>query len=128
MDDYYRQCLALEELLDEYEPHRRKALAFFESLSREVADNPKLSPTIELVRRIMDIDLQILTALRTEIAKAKDLNRLPHNEQVAFYDREITPIQAEIDRLAIEQLAVLREAQQRGLKLPGDILEFLEDN
>jgi hypothetical protein len=126
MEDYYRQCLNLEALLDEFEPQRQRNMELFKTVSRETGEYPRLQPTIELLGRINQKDEEIILVLRREVAKAKQLWSLPYYRQSAFYEREILPIQAEIERLATEELAMLREAQQRGVSLPSDLADVVK--
>jgi hypothetical protein len=125
MRDFYRQCLALEGLMDEFEPHRQKNQLFSNSVLREVADEPKLVPTVQLLVQISEKDSRIIAAFRVEVAKAKELIRLPPSRQVAYYETEIAPIEAEIQKLANEQMGLLRDARERGITLPADISELL---
>jgi hypothetical protein len=126
MEDYYKQCLGLEALLDEFEPQRERNMELFKSFTQELAEYPKLRPSIELLGRINQKDAEIILALRREVAQAKELWSLPYYRQSAFYEREILPIQAEIERLATEELAMLREAQQRGVALPSDLADLVK--
>jgi len=123
--DFYLQCLAVEGLLDQYEPNRQKALALFNSLVREVGDDPNVGPTIRIFGEISDKDSQVLTSMRTEVARAKQLIALPASQQMAFYEREISPIEVQIKKLADEEMALSRQAQERGLKLPSDVSDML---
>jgi len=127
MEDYYAQCLALETLLDEAEPHQKESLALLNSVFALIADNEELAPTVELIRRIIELDSQGVDELRREIAAAKELWSLPYGRQEAFYEREIVPIQSEIERLAAEEATLAREAQKQGITLPSDISEFLNE-
>jgi hypothetical protein len=127
MEDYYKQCLGLDALLDEFEPQRQRIKELFKSVTREMGEYPRLRPSIELFGRINQKDAEIILALRREVAKAKELWSLPYYRQSAFYEREILPIQAEIERLATEELAMLREAQQRGLALPSDLADLVKE-
>ncbi len=125
MEDYYTQCLALEALLDEAEPHRMETLVLLDSVYALIADYEELAPTFELIKRLNELDSQVEDELRREIAAAKELWSLPYGRQEAFYEREIVPIQSQIERLAAEEMTLLNEAQQRGITLPSDISELL---
>ena len=125
--DYYAQCLALETLLDEAEPYRKEALVSMDSAYALMADNEELVPTAEFLKRIKELESQVVDELRREIAAAKKLWGLPYGRQEAFYDREIVPIQSQIERLAAEEATLLREAQEQGITLPSDISEFLNE-
>ena len=127
MEDYYAQCLALETLLDESEPYRKEALVSMDSAYALMADNEELVPTAEFLKRIKELESQVVDELRREIAAAKKLWGLPYGRQEAFYDREIVPIQSQIERLAAEEATLLREAQEQGITLPSDISEFLNE-
>lgn len=127
MEDYYVQCLALETFLDEFEPHQKESLAILTSVFALVADDEELAPTVELFKRINELDFQVVGELRREISAAKELWSLPYARQVAFYEREIVPIQSEIESLAAEEMTLVREAQKQGITFPSDISQFLNE-
>jgi hypothetical protein len=57
---------------------------------------------------------------------AKQLIALPAGKQAAFYATEISPIEAQIKKLTDEEMALVRRAQQQGVKLPADVSDLLE--
>ncbi|HEV2382674.1 MAG TPA: hypothetical protein VG206_23140 [Terriglobia bacterium] len=126
MRDFYVQCVALESLLDEYEPYRQKNLAFLESASTEVGDDPELRPALELMRLINTKDSELMTAWRMEIAAAKQLIGFSPDKQKGYYEREIIPLEIRIKTLADEEADLLQRAQQRGAKLPSDLSDLLK--
>ena len=127
MEDYYVQCLALETFLDEFEPHQKESLAILTSVFALVADSEELAPTVELFKRINELDFQVVGELRREISAAKELWSLPYARQEDFYEREIVPIQSEIESLAAEEMTLVREAQKQGITFPSDISQFLNE-
>jgi len=127
MKDYYDQCLSLERVLDEYEPHRQKVLSLQKSILIEAKDAPpEIWEILRWMREINEKDSQGIQLMRTEIDKAKELIRLPLGEQVVYYRREIVPVREEIEKVGEEELVMFREGQRKGMKLPLDIKDMLE--
>lgn len=124
-EDYHKNCLKLEALLDSGEPLRREVSALFAEFGRMARDRPDAQPVAAFVRSIGETDDRIFSLLRDEIAHAKKLVDQPPNKQEAYHKEHIQPIQAEIARLAEQEVQLLRRAQQQGIELPADVAEML---
>ncbi len=124
MQDYYDQCLAVESLLNEFEPVRVRGSAILKAAREAFRDEERFTKIFELRDKIDQSDSAVFAALRNEISK--ELIRLPPERQPDFYEREIIPIQKQIDELAAAQISLLRDARDRGIKLPPELSDLVK--
>lgn len=128
-EDYHNNCLKLEALLDGWEPVRREDAALFAEVTAELArsarDRPDMAEVAVSAKSVHEMDDQIIGLLRSEISHSKKLVEQPPHKQEAYYKHHIEPIQAEIAKLGDQESRLLKQAQQRGIKLPPDLAEAL---
>jgi hypothetical protein len=111
-DVYYRQCLQLQRVLDDYEPQRRKDAELLNSISAKLEsssepnDNSGVAETIQRIRSYVDKDTEIIDAWREEISKARELANLPDSQKVGFWNSDIAPIRAKQEKLISEWYAL----------------------
>jgi hypothetical protein len=60
------------------------------------------------------------------IEKAKELESLPPSRQTAFFLSEIKPLQDEATRIADQELAMMKDAERKGVQWPSDIKAFMK--
>jgi uncharacterized integral membrane protein len=126
--DYYLRSLKLEGVLDEYYTQQQRLRPLMDATLAEMADQPKEAESIRTVQRINDKDAEVVKLFRLEIAKSKELMTLPASRQTNFYRQEIVPLEQKAARIANEEIGMMREAQQAGIKWPSDVKELLKPN
>jgi len=124
--DFYFRSLKLESVLDEYDLQRQRLSPLMRSLLPEVADQPKLAETVRTIQRINDKDAEIVEIFRLEIARTKDLIKLPASEQANFYRQEIVPLEQKATSAADEEIGMMQDAEKAGIKLPTDLQELFK--
>ena len=120
-DAYYDRSVELEKVLDDYDTQEQKVSGLFDSISTDLQDDPKLAAIIQSVRLINKKDMEVVKIFRQEIEKTKELRSLPASKQTAFYLNEIMPLEREAKRIADEELAMVRDAEQKGVRWPSDV-------
>jgi len=123
--EYVQQCRELEPLLDDVERTLHEAHEIYDAMD-ELGLEPSVRETMTLMRKVANVEAEILALLRQEVFHANKLSALPPREQDAYYTAIIEPIRREQERLANEELSMLREAERRGIKLPSDVSEQLK--
>ena len=78
------------------------------------------------IQRINDKDAEIVEIFRLEIARTKDLIKLPASEQANFYRQEIVPLEQKATSAADEEIGMMQDAEKAGIKLPTDLQELLK--
>lgn len=130
-EGYYQQCLALESLLNQSQRDIDRTFALVDSFSQLLSKYPELRgpqilAAVQFRKDMDDKDAQFFAAVREEISKVKELERLPELQRSAYYNREILPVLANEQRLANEENAILARAQVLGIQIPSDLSESLK--
>jgi hypothetical protein len=125
--DYYLRCLKLEKVLDEYDLQQQRLRPLLNTILAEAGDQPKLAEIAGTVQRINDKDAEVVKLFRLEIAKGKEVISLPPSQQSSFYRNEVMPLEREATKVAEEEIAMMREAEQKGMKWPADVKELLSN-
>jgi len=126
--DYYLRSLKLEGVLDEYDTQKQRLRPLMDAMLAEMTDQPKVAELIRTVQSINDKDAEVVKLLRLEIAKSKELMSVPASRQTNFYRQEIVPLEREAARVANEEIGMMRDAEQAGMKWPLDVKELLKPN
>ena len=125
-EDYYLRSLKLEKVLDEYDLQQRRVAPLLNDLLANSADSPKVAEIAATVQRVNNKDAEVVELFRLEIAKGKELNKLPSSRQAVFYRQEIIPIEQQASKIADQEIEMLRDAEKKGLKWPSDVKEWLK--
>jgi hypothetical protein len=124
--DYYLRCLKLEKALDAYDLQQQHLRPLLNTVLAEAGDQPKLAEIAGTIQHINDKDAEVVKLFRLEIAKGKEVISLPASRQSSFYRNEIMPLEREATRVAEEEIGMMREAEQKGMKWPADVKELLK--
>jgi hypothetical protein len=127
---YYLRSLELDKVLDEYDQQQEHLHTLLNTFLAEAADQPKLVEVAETARTLQRInakDAEVVKVFRLQIAKSKELIGLPPSRQPGFYRNEIVPLEREAKRVGEEEIAMMREAEQKGIKIewPSEVKELL---
>lgn len=119
-EEYYRQCLAIESLLNQWQPDYQRKVALVTSMSELVNKHPELNTPkviakIQFLKDMDDKDAEIFGAVREEISKVKELAKLPNSRRTSYYNAQIRPVSATEERLAREESAIVAKGRQAGL-------------
>jgi hypothetical protein len=126
--DYYLRSLELESILDEYDAQQQRLRPLINAMLADMTDEPKAAESIRTLQRINDKDAEVVKLFRLEIAKSKELMTMPASRQTNFYRQEIVPLEREATRVADEEIGMMHEAEQAGMKWPSDVKELLKPN
>jgi hypothetical protein len=111
-EDYHKNCLKVEALLDAWEPVRKENAALFAEYGRIARDRPAALGIAALLKSIGETDDRIFGLMRNEISHSKKLLEQPPHKQETYYKHYIEPIQAEIAKLEQEEVQLLKQAQR----------------
>jgi hypothetical protein len=125
MPEYIQRCNNLEAVLNDYESNLRdgdRVLGqVLEELQQLKADKgyAAMIPMITVVQNVAHKDLESAGAFRKEVDYAKQLASLATpDDQTRFYKANILPAKKDENRIAIEELGMLKDAKARGVNLP----------
>ncbi len=125
MPEYLQRCVDLESVLNEYEP----ALLMLDSLLSETAGElkylnadaryAKLTPMVTVLQNIGRKDIESARAFRKEIEYAKKLAAISiSDDRARFYKANIVPTKDDEERIANDEIEILKDAKARGVDLP----------
>lgn len=124
LPEYLERCADLEASINTYEPALQRTDSLLEEAQQELQDLKAdarfatLLTTVVAIRSVLQKDLQSVGAFRVEIGYAKQLSALPEADRDRFYAANIQPVVDEEDRIAKDEIEILRDAKARGVKLP----------
>ncbi|HXL23235.1 MAG TPA: hypothetical protein VOA78_12255 [Candidatus Dormibacteraeota bacterium] len=125
MPEYIQRCSELEAALNDYEPNLREGDRLIGQTLEELqylkadAGYAKLIPMATALQSVLHKDLESAPAFRKEVDYAKRLAALSTPEdRERFYRANILPVKDDEDRIANEEIEILRDARAHGVKLP----------
>ncbi len=125
MTDYLQRCDKLEPVLNDYESNLQdgnrvlnQVLAELQQLKGDQGYGV-LIPTFTVLQSVTRKDLESAAVFRKEVDYAKQLAAFATpDDQTRFYKANILPIKNDQNRIANEELAILKDAKAHGVDLP----------
>lgn len=122
LSEYEQRCVDLEEAINEYEPALQQMGMVMGKVEQELqGDDPAALEIVTTMRGIVQKDLQSVRTYKTEIKYAKQLPALRASSRNGFYDTNIQPVLDEEQRIAKDEVEILKTAKARGVRLPQNI-------
>jgi hypothetical protein len=125
MPEYIQRCNNLEAVLNDYESNLRDGDRVLgqalEELQQLKADKgyAKMIPLFTVLQNMERKGLESARAFRKEVDYAKQLAALATpDDQTRFYKANILPAKKDENRIANEELGILKDAKARGVNLP----------
>lgn len=125
MPEYIQRCGKLEPVLNDYESNLRDGDRVLgeslEELHQLKADRgyAAMIPMFTVLQSVVRKDLESARAFRNEVDYSKQLASLTPDDQMRFYKLNIQPIKSDENRIANEELSILKDAKARGIDLGG---------
>jgi len=125
MPEYIQRCSELETALNQYEPNLQEGDRLLGPMLEELqylkadAGYAKLIPMARVLQNVFRKDMESARAFRKEVDYARQLAALPSSEDRArFYKANVLPAKDDEDRIANEEIEILKDAKARGIRLP----------
>jgi hypothetical protein len=122
--EYLSKCEQIRGLLPSMESFYDWGDAELNRLRAKSQDNPQLVKLGYFIATLNALDEAGERLLRGEMDLASQMSKLPPNQQPAFFDENIRPIQELQDSISGREIELAREAKRDGMHLPG----FMERN
>ena len=123
--DFRTQCTDLQVALQESDALALTKKRLWDQLERET-DDPKALSLLELYRQIGDEDAKATSTLHGLISCSDVLARSNVSQQNKFMPLCVEPANSELIVSVVNENKLLKEAKERGAKLPPDLLESLK--
>jgi hypothetical protein len=124
--DFRAQTADLRVALNENDALTVKRRELLDQLTHEFADSPDALSMLELFKQITAEDSKASAVFRDEIACSDTLERSDETQQKRFALLCQAPALREIEPIASATDDLLKQAQQKGAKLPRDLAEALK--
>jgi hypothetical protein len=122
---FHAQTSDLRVALDENDSLAVKRKELLNQLSDEFSDSPDALSMVDLFKQITTEDSKASSVFRAEIACSDTLERSDESQQKRFVLLCEAPALREIEISASATDNLLKQAQQKGAKLPPDLLKAL---
>ena len=128
MPEYIQRCNNLAAVLNDYESNLRDGDRLLgqvlEELQQSKADKgyAEMIPMFTVLQNLQRKELESARAFRKEVDYAKQLAALATpDDQTRFYKAYILPAKKDENRIADEELGMLKDAKARGVNLPESL-------
>ncbi len=123
--DFRTQCKDLEVALEQTDALAIKKKELWHQLEGKF-DDPNALSLLELYKQIGDADAKAMSTLHSMISCSEVLARSDVSQQNKFMSLCVDPAQLELIPAVAQEQKLLKEAKERGAKLPPDLLESLK--
>jgi hypothetical protein len=124
LTEYLSKCEQIRGLLPSMESFYDWGDRELHRLRAKSQDNPQLVKSGYFIATLNALDEAGERLLRGEMDLALQMSKLPPNQQQAFFDENIRPIQELQDSISGREIELARKAKRDGMHLP----EFMERN
>ena len=127
--EYLQRCAELEPAINDYETSERQVDDLVGQMEQQISElKPQASygsllPGFAVLRAVFAKDMEGAEAYRRETEYAKQLPGIPVAERVQFYNANIQPIVEQEYKIAQEEIAILKDAKMRGVRLPESVYQ-----
>lgn len=125
-DEYVKQCVDLEPLLDENDVLSQKSKQFFVEGVHLFKGDVQSQEMLATMSLIQEKEQEFAQLLRQEISAAKSISQFPPSKQRDYYRAVVLPLldkEAEVSR---QELNLMRQAQLQGVKFPPGVADQLK--
>jgi hypothetical protein len=129
LPEYLQTCADLEPAISDYETDEQQVDGLLGQMQQQIGElkppggYDKLLPGLAVLRAVVAKDLAAAEAQKKEIEFAKQLPSIPEAQRAQFYTDNIQPIAEQESQLAQEEVAILKDAKSRGIKLPESVYQ-----
>jgi hypothetical protein len=127
LPQYLQRCAELEPAINDYEASERQMDDLMSQVQHEIEElKPKANyasalPVLNVMRTIFGKDLEAAKVYRQEIEFAKQLPGIPESGRTHFYIMNIQPIVEQEHKIAMDEVAILKDAKARGVEMPESL-------
>ena len=129
LPEYLQHCAELEPVINDYSASEQQVDDVLAQVQQQIGElRPQgrygaMLPMLAVVRAIAAKDLEGAKIYKQEIDYAKRLPSMPEELRVQFYDINIAPLLEREHQLALDEMAILKDARARGIAMPANMLK-----
>lgn len=129
LPEYLQRCAELEPVINDYSTSVQQMDDLLAQVQQQIGElRPqgsygKMLPMLGVMRAILAKDLEGAKIYKQEVDYTKQLPSMPENQRIQFYNTNIEPVLGREDQVALDEVAILKDAKTRGIAMPANMLQ-----
>lgn len=128
LPEYLQRCSELEPVIVKYSASEQQLDGLLAQMQQRVAElRPQGSygamlPMLGVMRSIVAKDLEGAKVYKREVDYAKQLPGMPEKQRIQFFHINIEPVLEREHQIALDEVAIMKDAKARGIVMPANML------
>lgn len=129
LPEYLQRCAELEPVINDYSASVQQMDDLLAQVQRQIGElRPQGSygailPALGVMRTISAKDLEGAKIYKQEVDFAKQLPSMSEKQRIQFYNTNIEPVLEREHQVALDEVAILKDAKTRGIAMPTSMLQ-----
>lgn len=129
LDEYLLRCAELEPVVNDYSASEKQMVNLLFQAQQQIerlkpqGSYGAMLPMLSVMQKLGEKDLEAAKFHLEEIAYSKQLSGMSYKDRVDFFMANIAPDIEQEDKIAQEEIAIMKDAKERGVALPENMLQ-----
>jgi hypothetical protein len=129
LPEYLQRCAELEPVINDYSASEKRMDDLLAQVQQQIGElRPQGSygamlPMLGVMRAILAKDLEGAKIYKQEVDYAKQLPSMSEKQRIQFYNTNIEPVLEREHHVALDEIAILKDAKTRGIAMPANMLQ-----
>jgi hypothetical protein len=129
LPEYLQRCAELEPAINDYSDSEQQMDDLLAQVQRQISElRPRGSygemlPMLGVMRAILAKDLEGARIYKQEVEYAKQLPSMSEKQRIQFYNINIEHVLEREQQVALDEIAILKDAKTRGIAMPTSMLQ-----
>jgi len=129
LPEYLQLCAELEPVINDYSASEQQMDDLLAQVQQQIGElRPQGSygamlPMLGVTRAILAKDLEGAKIYKQEVDHAKQLAGMSEKQRIQFYNTNIEPLHEQEHQVALDEIAILKDAKARGIAMPANMLQ-----
>jgi rubrerythrin len=129
LPEYLQRCAELEPVVNDYSASEQQMDDLLAEVQQQIGElRPQGSygamlPMLGVMRAILAKDLEGAKIYKQEVDYAKQLPSMSEKERIQFYNTNIEPVLEREHEVALDEIAILKDAKTHGIAMPANMLQ-----
>jgi hypothetical protein len=129
LPEYLQRCAELEPVINDYSASEQQMDDLLAQVQQQIGElRPQGSygamlPILGVMRTILAKDLVGAKIYKQEVDYAKQLPGMSEKQRIQFYNTNIEPVLEQEHQVAMDEMAILKDAKTHGIAMPTNMLQ-----
>lgn len=129
LPEYLQRCAELEPVINDYSASEQQMNDLLVQVQQQIGElRPQGSygamlPMLGVMRAILAKDLEGAKIYKQEVDYARQLPSISEKQRIQFYNTNIEPVLEREHQVALDEIAILKDAKTRGIAMPANMLQ-----